>query len=156
MVKINFKLIKYRLSQIIMVLRADGGLLAAGLERLRSLGRASPAVAAAVDPAPPSDPSPTPESADVEPVPRQGMTGKPAQSQVKAEQFVAKVLEEVSSKRYSQTGYAKEVLLPRSSSFVLGTLKNALSRVARQKNADGSSLWKGLARQRKRRRPSRS
>ncbi len=63
LVKINFKLIKYRLSQIITVLRADGGLLEAGLERLRSLGRASPAVAVAIDPAPPSDPSPTPELA---------------------------------------------------------------------------------------------
>ena len=63
---------------------------------------------------------------------------------MKAEQFVADVLRDVSSKHYSQTGYAKEVLLPRSSSFVLGTLKNALYRIARQKNVDGSSLWKGL------------
>ena len=40
-VEINFKLIKFRLSQLIAALRADGGLLEAGLERLRSLGRAS-------------------------------------------------------------------------------------------------------------------
>jgi hypothetical protein len=149
LVEINFKLIKYRLSQLITVLRADGGLLEAGLERLRSLGRASPAVAVAIDPAPPSDPSPTPESAPAyepkpEPVPQQGKTDKQTQPRVKAEQFVANVLREVSSKHYSQTGYAKEVLLPRSSSFVLGTLKNALYRVAQQKNVDGSSLWKGL------------
>ena len=151
LVKINFKLIKYRLSQIITVLRADGGLLEAGLERLRSLGRASPGVAVAIDPVPPSDPSLTPESApasepklEPEPVPQQGKTDKQAQPRVKAEQFVANVLREVSSKHYSQTGYAKEVLLPRSSSFVLGTLKNALYRVAQQKSVDGSSLWKGL------------
>jgi hypothetical protein len=152
LVTINFKLIKYRLSQIITVLRVDGGLLEAGLERLRSLGRASTAVAVAINPAPPSDPSPTPESApasepkpEPEPVPQQGKTDKP---RVKAEQFVVDVLGDVSSKHYSQTGYAEEVLLPRSPGFVLGTLKNALYRIARQKNAGGSSLWKGLPKRR--------
>ena len=148
-VEIKFKLIKFRLSQLVKTLRSDGGLLEAGLARLRSLGRASSAVAVAIDPAPPSDPSPTPESAPAsepkpKPAPQQGKTDKPAQPRVKAEQFVADVLGKVSSKNYSQTGYAKEVLLPRSSSFVLGTLKNALYRIAKQKNVDGSSLWKGL------------
>jgi hypothetical protein len=45
-VEIKFKLIKFRLSQLVAVLREDGGLLEAGLERLRSLGRLPPSTLA--------------------------------------------------------------------------------------------------------------
>ena len=49
-VEINFKLIKFRLSQLVAALRSDGGLFEAGLERLRALGRLPSAVAAIIDP----------------------------------------------------------------------------------------------------------
>ena len=65
-VEIKFKLIKFRLSQLVATLRSDGGLLEAGLARLRALGRASPALLAAIDP-PTPDPNLTPE-----PVPQRG------------------------------------------------------------------------------------
>jgi hypothetical protein len=129
LVEINFKLIKYRLSQVITVLRADGGLLEAGLERLRSLGRASPAVAAAID-QPPTDPSPTPDSnRTLDPVPRRGKTDR----------WVEQMLKRVSSKGYTQAGYVDEVLVNRNSGVVRKTLANSLSRTVR----DRPELWQG-------------
>lgn len=49
-VEINFKLVKFRLSQLVAALRADGGLLEAGFERLRSLGRLPPRLSTRFDP----------------------------------------------------------------------------------------------------------
>ena len=139
LVEINFKLIKYRLSQIITVLRADGGLLEAGLERLRSLGRASPAVAAAIDPAADrskSDARIRPGRLDPVKAARRGKT----------DQWVGEDARDGSRLRaYANRLRRTRCCCNREFELRAGNAHKALSRVARPNpNSGGSSLWKGL------------
>jgi hypothetical protein len=62
-----------------------------------------------------------------------------------ADQFVAETSRAISSKKYEQTQYVDQVLLPRSPGFARSMLKDSVSRVGRQRTkANGPTLWEGL------------
>ena len=129
-VEINFKLIKFRLSQLVAALRSDGGLFEAGLERLRALGRLPSAVAAIIDP-------PTgPTSTNPIPICQRG----------KAPQWVEQMLkhDNYSSKNLGQYEYVDKVLLPHKPPVGRDRLCNIVSEIVREGlKPGGLKLWQG-------------
>jgi hypothetical protein len=127
-IEIELSLIQFAAAPLIASVRNAGGDVDAAIEKLRSLGRLPPAVAAAIDPIPTANPTPTPE-----PVPERGGT----------DQWVAEMLKRVSSKDYTQASYVDEVLVNRNSSVSRKTLLNSLSRLVREE----PERWHGKAAQ---------
>jgi hypothetical protein len=132
-IEIELSLIQFAAAPLIASVRNAGGNVDAALEKLRSLGRLPPAVAATIDP-PPANPAPAnPAPANPLPIPQRGKT----------ERWVEQMLRRIPSTGYTQARYVDEVLVNRNSSVSRKTLLNRLSHLVWVE----PELWQGKAAQ---------
>ena len=128
-VEIHLSNIRLRSAPLIEDIRQDGGMIDAGLERLRSLGRLPSFMSTAPDQAT------TAPAAAVEVTRRRGTALQ-----------VAQTLESHPSDGYTMAGYIDKVLRPLRPPLSVGrkTLFNILSGIAREQPAPGKPpLWRG-------------